>query len=92
LDKSVGLPTRELYTNMCEMELVGRVYDPTAKYLKYRRVLVDWICEVGEDFYLSISTMHVAVGYLDRILQAVCVQKNRLQLVALTCILIAGAC
>lgn len=72
------------------LQLAQRIVDPTAKYLEYRRVLVDWMCDAGEWFRLTNSTMHVAVGYLDRILQQVPVAKNRLQLVAMCCIIIAG--
>ena len=57
---------------------------------QYRRVLVDWMCEIGEVFSIQKCTMHVAVGYLDRILQDVAVTKARLQLVAMCCLLIAS--
>jgi hypothetical protein len=47
---------------MREIENDGRVYDPKASYIKVRRVLVDFICECGEEHRLNSSTMHVAVS------------------------------
>ena len=75
---------------MRERENIHRTYAPEAKWLKYRRVLVDWMCEAGDEFGLHISTMHVAVMFLDRFLHKVVVARNELQLVAIACILIAA--
>jgi len=57
---------------------------------QFRRILVDWMCEAGEVFRLQKCTVHVAVGYMDRILEEVAVAKNRLQLVAMCCLIIAS--
>jgi hypothetical protein len=61
-----------------------------AKYLKHRRIIVDWMCEVGEEYHLTPLTIHCAVRHLDRILGSEDVQKNRLQLVAMVCVLVAA--
>ena len=61
-----------------------------AKYLKHRRTIVDWMCEVGEEYHLSALTIHCAVRYLDRLLGEADVPKNQLQLVAMACILVAS--
>lgn len=66
-----------------------RVWSPDARYLKHRRIIVDWMCEVGEEFHLLPITIHTSVRYLDRVLGAVDVPKNRLQLVAMACLLLA---
>jgi hypothetical protein len=58
--------------------------------LQYRRLLVDWMCEVGDELHLFTSTMHVAVMYLDRMLQLEPVPKGRLQLIAIGCMLVAS--
>lgn len=71
--------------------LTRRVCPVLLSLSQYRRVLVDWMCEIGEVFAVQKCTMHVAVGYLDRILQDVAVTKARLQLVAMCCLLIASA-
>ena len=75
---------------MRSLELVGRVYNPSAKYLKHRRVLVDWLCEVGEDTRLAMSTVHCAVAYMDAFLQRMEVHRSRLQLVAMAALDIAA--
>ena len=61
-----------------------------AKYLRHRRIIVDWMCEVGEEYKLAALTTHNAVRYLDRVLGATDVPKNRLQLVAMACVLVAS--
>lgn len=90
LDSEVGAATATLYRRMRALENEGRVYNPAAKYIKCRRMLVDWICEAGEDYKLNNSTMHVAVGYMDKFLQAMDVHKSRYQLVAMACLVIAA--
>jgi hypothetical protein len=78
-DAIIGYPVHKIFETMVSTELIGRVYDPEAKYLKHRRVLVDWLCEVGEDNKLAMSTVHVAVAYLDSFLQKMDVHRSRLQ-------------
>jgi hypothetical protein len=48
------------------------------------------MCEVGEEYKLAALTTHNAVRYLDRVLGATDVPKNRLQLVAMACVLVAS--
>lgn len=90
MDATWGVESADVHQQMRERENIHRTYNPEARWLKYRRVLVDWMCEAGDEFNLHISTMHVAVMYLDRILHSVVVARNRLQLVAIACILIAA--
>jgi hypothetical protein len=47
---------------MREVEQEGRVFNAGASYVKVRRVLVDFICEAGEELKLHGPTMHVAVS------------------------------
>ena len=90
MDKKWGVCSADVHASMRERENIHRTYAPDAKWLKYRRVLVDWMCEAGDEFGLHISTMHVAVMFLDRLLHKVVVARNELQLVAIACILIAA--
>jgi hypothetical protein len=84
------------------------------RYIKHRRVLVDWITEVCESHHMCRLTIHWFVKvsiflllptplhlryskcansaclHLDRVLSRVMVARNRLQLVATACILIAA--
>mmetsp|Transcript_107560 Transcript_107560/g.185458 ORF Transcript_107560/g.185458 Transcript_107560/m.185458 type:complete len:286 (-) Transcript_107560:1403-2260(-) len=55
-----------------------------------RAILVDWLNEVTEEFSLKIETLCLSVNYVDRYLSRVHVQRNRLQLVGVTCMLIAS--
>lgn len=55
-----------------------------------RSVLVDWLVDVCEEFRLSSQTLHITIACVDRYLSKKNVPKNRLQLVGITCILIAS--
>ena len=90
MDREWGVASVDVHWQMRERENIHRTYNPDAKWLKYRRFLVDWMCEAGDEFGLHISTMHVAVMFLDRILHKVQVERHELQLVAIACILIAA--
>lgn len=78
------------HSTMLLVENRHRVFDPTAKYIRYRRELVDWFFEAREQFRLTSVTCHVALGYLDRVLHAVAVSRSRLHLVACCCLMIAA--
>ena len=117
IDLKLGMETEDIHKHMKTTECLHRTYNDKAKYLKYRRVLVDWMCEAGnvycklwitiyslklwiiyfcnfflpgDEFRLRQSTMHVAVMYLDRILQKAHVGRDKLQLIAIVCIIIAS--
>lgn len=81
---------QEIFMGMQKSEKQHRVYNEASKYLKHRRIIVDWMCEVGEEYKLSALTIHSSVRFLDRVLGTLDVAKNRLQLVAMSCILIAA--
>jgi Cyclin, N-terminal domain len=65
-------------------------YNPEARYIKYRRLLVDWLSELGEDYQLANTTIHAAVEIMDRFLQSMEVHRTRYQLVAMAAFAIAG--
>jgi hypothetical protein len=60
------------------------------EYHKTRPVLVDWILDVGDYFGFHGATTHLAVAYLDQMLAKLSIERNKLQLVATACLLIAG--
>jgi hypothetical protein len=83
-----------LFASMLELEQSPAhrpAYNPEARYVRVRRLLVDWISELGEDYSLANTTVHAAVELLDRFLQSMDVHRTRYQLVAMACFLIAGA-
>lgn len=65
--------------------------DQTNSYLQYRTIIVDWMCEVAEEFKLNPYAVQLSVHYFDLALQRVKVKKSQLQLVAMCCTLLAGA-
>jgi cyclin A len=55
-----------------------------------RTILVDWLVEVAEEYRLTRETLFIAVGYIDRFLSEMAVQRGKLQLVGVTCMLLAA--
>ena len=56
-----------------------------------RAMLVDWMIEVAHDYHLKISTLQIAVNFLDRYSEVTgCkLKRNIYQLVGLTCLILA---
>lgn len=87
----------ECYSYMKELE---RRQNVQATYLstqprgeitpEMRRILIDWLVDVHVKFKLVQETMQMTVHVLDRFLQAVPVARRKLQLVGITCLLIAS--
>ena len=69
---------------------VNRIFNEKCDYVKYRRILVDWLADIQLKFRLQAHTAHVAVMYMDRIIQSCTVPRDSLQIVALVCLLIAS--
>lgn len=65
-------------------------FKPDAAFLPYRRYLVDWLSDVGEQFRLHTSTVHVSVLYLDKIFRSAIIPRNQWQLLATACLSIAA--
>jgi len=85
--------TADLYQDMMERQgdfVSPLTYSPTASYLPYRRYLVDWMSDIGEQCGLHSSTIHVSVLYLDKIFRSSEIPRNQWQLLASACISIAA--
>jgi hypothetical protein len=65
-------------------------YSPNASYLPYRRYLVDWMSDVGEQCRLHNSTVHVGILYLDKIFRCRNIPRGQWQLLATACISVAA--
>jgi len=100
-DGAVDAPskTNKWYNNavldhLCDLERghhVGNVYmlfqgDITPQM---RAILVDWLVEVNTEYQFSQQTLHLTVVLLDRYLSRMPVKRLKLQLVGITCMLIA---
>jgi hypothetical protein len=55
-----------------------------------RAILVDWLVEVVEEYKLSQQTLFLAVSYVDRILAKMLVMRSQLQLVGVSCLILAS--
>jgi len=88
--------TETIYAELRQNELT---YKPRADYMEnvqkdinhtMRGILVDWLVEVGEEYKLCPQTLFLTVRYIDRLLSAVSVHRTKLQLVGITCMLLAS--
>jgi hypothetical protein len=71
---------------------------PKARYMRKQRdinhsmrsILVDWLVEVAQEYKLNSQTLFIAIGYIDRFLSEMSVQRTKLQLVGVTAMLLAA--
>ncbi|KAG2325962.1 hypothetical protein Bca52824_008690 [Brassica carinata] len=55
-----------------------------------RGILVDWLVEVSEEYTLASDTLYLTVYLIDWFLHGNCMDRHRLQLLGITCMLIAS--
>ncbi|RDX89048.1 putative cyclin-A3-1, partial [Mucuna pruriens] len=55
-----------------------------------RAILVDWLVDVAEEYKLLSETLHLSVSYIDGFLSVNHVTKSRLQLLGVSCMLVAS--
>jgi cyclin A len=55
-----------------------------------RAILVDWMVEVAEEYNLQTQTLYLSVAYVDKFLNKIPTDRNRLQLVGISALLIAA--
>ncbi|KAK8602052.1 hypothetical protein V6N13_058285 [Hibiscus sabdariffa] len=67
------------------MELVQKDITPSM-----RGILIDWLVEVSEEYKLVPDTLYLTVSLVDRFLSHNFIEKQRLQLLGVTCMLIAS--
>lgn len=86
----------EIYKNLLQTE---SRFQPSPDYMdtvqndithNMRSILVDWLVEVGEEYKLSSQTLFLTVNYIDRLLGLVSVNRNKLQLLGITCMLVGA--
>lgn len=61
----VEVPMDILLKKIIALQNTGKLYNPTATYVKNRRSLVDWMCEVGEELKFQPETIHYSVCLFD---------------------------
>lgn len=87
------MDTHDLYIDMKDRQIdyvSPETYSPKASYLPYRRYLVDWMSDVGEQCRLHNSTVHVSVLFLDKIFRSRDIPRGQWQLLATACISLAA--
>lgn len=86
----------EIYSYLLGAEQRAR---PSANYMErkqtdinptMRGILIDWLVEVAEEYKLLPDTLYLAVDYIDCVLSRVPIMRNKLQLVGVSCMLIAA--
>jgi hypothetical protein len=85
--------TEDLFHDMKEQQLEyvsPATYYPNSSYMPYRRYLVDWMSDVGEQCRLHNSTVHVSILFLDKIFRTRQIPRSQWQLLATACISIAA--
>lgn len=86
---------KEIYVYLRDREVSYRVsphFMQTQRDINatMRGILIDWLVEVAEEYRLEAETLHLSVNYIDRFLSCVPVARSKLQLVGVTCMLIAS--
>ncbi|XVF88196.1 hypothetical protein PTKIN_Ptkin19aG0030800 [Pterospermum kingtungense] len=91
-----GLYASDIYDNIRVTELNHR---PSTNYMEQlqrdinpsmRGILIDWIVEVSEEYKLVPDTLYLTVSLIDRFLSHNFIEKQRLQLLGVACMLIAS--
>lgn len=59
-------------------------------YVKYRRVVAEWIVDVAEYFHLHVTTTHAAIAYLDRLQPNEKFSRFEWQMMAICCLIISS--
>ncbi|XP_050366275.1 LOW QUALITY PROTEIN: cyclin-A2-2-like [Argentina anserina] len=86
----------DIYSNLRLTEIERR---PSTNYMEslqqditpsMRGILIDWLVEVSEEYKLVPDTLYLTVNLIDRFLSQNFVQKQKLQLLGVTCMLIAS--
>mmetsp|Transcript_26819 Transcript_26819/g.37812 ORF Transcript_26819/g.37812 Transcript_26819/m.37812 type:complete len:332 (+) Transcript_26819:163-1158(+) len=93
VDETLNLCTEDLYLDMRDRQVdfvSPLTFTPRASYLPYRRYLVDWMSDVGEQCRLHNSTVHVSILFLDKIFRSSEIPRTQWQLLATACISVAA--
>ncbi|XP_073050942.1 cyclin-A2-4-like [Primulina eburnea] len=86
----------DIYSNLRAIQIYRR---PSVDYMEkqqhditeaMRGILVDWLVEVSEEYRLIPDTLYLTINLIDRFLSAINIEKQKLQLLGVTCMLIAS--
>lgn len=86
----------DIYENLHAKELDRRASVDYMKMLQrditegMRGILIDWLVEVSEEYRLVPDTLYLTVNLIDQFLSETYIEKRKLQLLGVTCMLIAS--
>ncbi|GFP81490.1 cyclin-a2-4 [Phtheirospermum japonicum] len=90
-----SLYAADIYYNMYTTQLARR---PLVDYIEkvqrditqdMRAILIDWLVEVSDEYKMASDTLYLTVNLIDRFLSNNYIEKLKLQLLGVTCMLIA---
>ncbi|KAJ6406306.1 hypothetical protein OIU84_009933 [Salix udensis] len=100
LDASSGASVVDIDLNIKDPQLCSFLTKrPSVDYMEklqrdispsMRGILIDWLVEVSEEYTLVPDTLYLTVNLIDRFLSQTYIEKQRLQLLGVTCMLIAS--
>ncbi|KAJ0982080.1 hypothetical protein J5N97_010335 [Dioscorea zingiberensis] len=88
----------DIHVYLCSMEVEDK-RRPLANYIEtiqsdvtanMRAILVDWLVEVAEEYKLVPDTLYLTISYIDRFLSSNELNRQMLQLLGVSCMLIAS--
>ncbi|XP_061338542.1 cyclin-A2-4-like [Gastrolobium bilobum] len=91
-----SLYATDIYNNLRATELSRRPYPNFMERVQQditqsmRGILVDWLVEVSEEYKLVSDTLYLTVYLIDWFLSENYIERQRLQLLGITCMLIAS--
>ncbi|KAL3610577.1 hypothetical protein D5086_001597 [Populus alba] len=91
-----SLYAADIYSNLRVAELVLRSLPTFMETVQrditqsMRGILIDWLVEVSEEYKLVPDTLYLTVYLIDRFLSQNYIERQRLQLLGITCMLIAS--
>ncbi|KAK9282256.1 hypothetical protein L1049_005170 [Liquidambar formosana] len=91
-----SLYASEIYSNLRVAELTRRLCSNFMERVQrditqsMRGILVDWLVEVSEEYKLVPDTLYLTVYLIDSFLSENYIERQRLQLLGITCMLIAS--
>ncbi|KAE8056398.1 hypothetical protein FH972_013176 [Carpinus fangiana] len=86
----------DIYSNLRDAELARR---PCPHFMEtiqqditqsMRGMLVDWLVKVSERYQLASNTLYLTIYLIDWFLTGNCIERQRLQLLGITCMLLAS--
>ncbi|XP_039117497.1 cyclin-A2-1 [Dioscorea cayenensis subsp. rotundata] len=86
----------DIYANLHTAELIRRPCSDFMERLQrdithgMRGILIDWLVEVSDEYRLVPDTLYLTVYLIDRFLSKHYIERQRLQLLGITCMLIAS--